>query len=81
MDHIPVHVRADFRLDGSIVPLAYIGPEGKTCSVQKVFWASRGTEDSDIWTFDCLVKNGGSSIRTHLLFSGERWYLCPRELQ
>ncbi len=81
MNRIPIHVRADFRLDGNIVPLAYIEPEGRTCSVQKVFWASRGTEDPHIWIFDCLVKDSGSNIRTRLLFSGERWYLCPRELQ
>ncbi len=34
MNNIPIHVRADFRLDGNVIPLTYIEPEGKTRSVQ-----------------------------------------------
>lgn len=81
MNYIPVHVRADFRLDGNIIPLTYIDPEGKTYSVQKVRWACRDTENPYMWIFDCLVRDGGSSIGARLLFSGERWYLCHLELE
>lgn len=80
MNCIPIHVRADFRLDGSIIPLTFIEPKGRTCSVQKVRSACRDPENPHMWIFDCLVKDGGSSIGTRLLFSGERWYLCLLEL-
>lgn len=80
MKRIPIYVRADFRLDGNIVPLTYIEPEGKTRSIQKVSRACRIPENPNMWIFDCLVKDGESSIEIRLMFSGERWYLCSSKL-
>lgn len=80
MYRIPIHVRADFRLDGNIIPLVYIEPNGITCTVQKVHQAFRDTENPHMWIFDCIVEDSGNSIRARLLFSGEQWYLCSREL-
>ena len=80
MHRIPIHVSADFRLDGNIIPLVYIEPKGKTCTIQKVHRAYRDAEDPHMWIFDCLVKDSGNSIGIRLLFSGEQWYLCSREL-
>lgn len=80
MNCIPIHVRADFRLDGNIVPLTYIEPEGRTRSIQKVRCACRDAKNPHMWIFDCLVKDCENSTGTCLLFSGERWYLCHLEL-
>lgn len=76
MYQIAIHVRADFRLDGHIIPLVYIEPNGKTYSVQKVHRAYRDAEDPYTWFFSCLVNDGGNSIEVRLMFSGEKWYLC-----
>lgn len=76
MYQIPIHVRADFRLDGNIIPIVYIEPKGKTCTVQKVQRAYRDADDPYTWVFNCLVNDGGDSIGVRLLFSGEKWYLC-----
>ena len=80
MNCIPIHVRVDFRLDGNIVPLTYIEPEGRTCSIQKVYWAGRDTKNPHMLIFDCLIKDGGNDMEKRLLFSGERWYLCSLKL-
>lgn len=80
MSCMPIHVRADFRLDGNIIPLTYFKPKGRACSVQKVRRAYRDAKNPHMWIFDCLVKDGESSTGARLLFSGERWFLCPLDL-
>lgn len=57
MNQIPVDVRADFRSNGTIVPIAYIF-EGQTIFIQKILNIEKMNIPSGqlCWSFICTIK-------------------------
>lgn len=81
--HIQVSARVDFRLDGKIVPLSYICPDGEAFFVKKIHQGKRQLSISGQceWYFLCTVEHKGLKMHKQLLFSEDAWYLCNTEFQ